>query len=130
RVAAMMLEHRESPVIDEWIAHAAAEPDRYMWAWEEEPRSIATGILDDLTYDWIGVVDPMISTGGWPVIVDDATLREANDLARSATGIDVDPTGSAGLAGMLECARRGGVPTYQERVAALFTGANRGSRQG
>jgi threonine dehydratase len=126
RVAALLVEHRQSPVVDQWLAHAAAEPDRYMWAWEEPPHSIASGILDDVTYDWIGIVEPMIRTGGWPVIVDDELLAEANALAMSATGIDVDPTGSAGLAGMMECARRANVPLYGERVAVLFTGVNRG----
>jgi threonine synthase len=126
RVAAILLEHRQSPVVDQWLAHAAAEPDRYMWAWEEPPHSIASGILDDVTYDWIGIVEPMIRTGGWPVIVDDELLAEANMLAMSATGIDVDPTGSAGLAGMMEGARRANVPLYGERVAVLFTGVNRG----
>ena len=28
-----------------------------MWAWEDEPRSTADGILDDETYDWLGVLD-------------------------------------------------------------------------
>jgi threonine synthase len=130
RVAALLHEHRDSAVVDQWIAHATAEPDRYMWAWEETPQSVATGILDDLTYDWIGVAEAMIRTGGWPVVVDETTLVQANEAARAATGIDVDITGSAGLAGLIECARaRGGgsnVPAYGERVAVLFTGVRRG----
>jgi threonine synthase len=125
RVARLLREHRTSPVIDEWLGHATAEPDRYMWAWEDEPRSVATGILDDVTYDWIGVVGPMIRTGGWPVIVDDQLLLQANEIGRAATGIDVDPTGSAGLAGMMESTRRAGAPSYGERVAVLFTGVRR-----
>jgi hypothetical protein len=72
------------------------------------------------------VVEAMVRTGGWPIVVDDQLLAEANQLARSATDIDVDPTGSAGLAGVIECARRVNVPTYGERVAVLFTGVNRG----
>jgi threonine synthase len=125
-VASLLHERRGAPVIGEWIAHAAAEPDRYMWAWEDEPRSVATGILDDVTYDWIGVAESMIRSGGWPVIVDDELLLRANELARKTTGIDVDPTGSAGLAGMMEAAQRAGVPSYGERVAVLFTGVRRG----
>jgi threonine synthase len=125
-IATTLREKRQSPVLDEWIAHASAEPDRYMWAWEDEPRSVATGILDDVTYDWVGVVEPMMRTGGWPVIVDDDLLLQANELARAGTGIDVDPTGSAGLAGMMESARRAGAPVYGERVAVLFTGVRRG----
>lgn len=125
-IATILRDRRQSPVVDEWLAHAAAEPDRYMWPWEDPPESVATGILDDVTYDWLGVVEPMIRTGGWPVIVDDRLLINANRVARTATGIDVDFTGSAGLAGMIECARHAGAPTYGERVAVLFTGVNRG----
>jgi threonine synthase len=125
-VAKVLREQRRSPVIDQWLAHASAEPDRYMWAWEDTPASVATGILDDVTYDWLGVVEPMIRTGGWPVIVDDRVLLDANRTARATTGVDVDVTGSAGLAGMIESVRRTGTPAYGERVLVLFTGVKRG----
>jgi threonine synthase len=95
-----------------------------MWPWEEEPRSVAKGILDDETYDWAAVVAGMLATDGSPVLVSDDTLMEANEMARESTGIDVGPTGSAGLAGVLELARRG-VLRPEERVAVLFTGTAR-----
>ena len=72
-----------------------------MWPWEQEPHSVAHGILDDETYDWLAVVEGMLATGGSPLVVGEQTLAHANALAREATGIDVDPTGSAGLAGLL-----------------------------
>ena len=53
-------------------------------------------------------------------MVDEETLSEANELGRSATGIDVDPTGTAGLAGLLEA----GAADNRE-VAVLFTGKRR-----
>jgi threonine synthase len=96
-----------------------------MWPWETEPASVATGILDDETYDWATVVAGMLATGGEPVLVAEETLREANDLARGATGIDVDHTGSSGLAGLLEISRRAPLEPEQ-RVAVLFTGVRRG----
>jgi threonine synthase len=95
-----------------------------MWPWEEEPRSIAHGILDDETYDWLAVVEGMIATGGHPVVVDEETLAGANTLAREATGIDVDHTGSAGLAGLL-AQRATGEIADDERIALLFTGVVR-----
>ena len=52
----------------------------YMWPWEEEPRSIATGILDDETYDWRAVVDGMLTTGGRPLVVTEERLARAHDL--------------------------------------------------
>jgi threonine synthase len=104
----------------EATAHRAA----YMWPWEEEPKSIATGILDDETYDWRAVVRGMLATGGRPVVVDEETLTKANDLATAATGIPVDPTGSSGLAGLLAL-RVKGVIGDDDRVAVLFTGVRR-----
>jgi threonine synthase len=101
---------------------AAARWDECMWPWEHEPRSVATGILDDETYDWVGVVAGMARTGGWPVVVDEDHLVEAHRLVRDVAGIDADPTGSASLAGLL--AVRGGIGDT-ERVAVLVTGVRR-----
>ena len=68
----------------------------FMWPWEDEPHSVAHGILDDETYDWLAVVEGMLATGGAPVVAGEDDAQPANELARDATGIDVDPTGSAG----------------------------------
>lgn len=106
------------------LAYAARHRSEFMWPWEEEPHSIAHGILDDETYDWFAVVRAMFDTGGSPIVVDEDTLAEANDLARSATGSDVDPTGSAGLAGLLHLVREGAVGPA-ETVGVLFTGVRR-----
>ncbi len=108
----------------EAMTWARTHRSEVMWPWEEEPRSVATGILDDETYDWAAVVAGMLATDGSPVLVDEEALVEANELARDATGIDVDPTGSAGLAGLLELSRRGGLRP-DERVGVLFTGVRR-----
>jgi threonine synthase len=105
------------------LALAARHRSAYMWPWESEPKSIATGILDDETYDWRAVVGAMLSTGGQPLVVSEDTLAEANDLA-GATGIPVDPTGSSGLAGLLDL-RRTGVVGPDERAGVLFTGVRR-----
>src|ERR1019366_2516353 len=108
------------------LALAARHRSAYMWPWESEPKSIATGILDDETYDWRAVVGAMLSTGGQPLVVSEDTLAEANDLA-GATGIPVDPTGSSGLAGLLDL-RRTGVVGRDERAGVLFTGVRRDCR--
>jgi threonine synthase len=125
-VAAFVHAHRQDGAVRDRLRRAAAEPEQFMWPWEETPRSVATGILDDVTYDWLAVTEHMFATGGWPVIVDDPTLLAANAVARDATGIDVDCTGTAGLAGAVAAARFDGVPQYDERVAVLFTGVRRG----
>ena len=120
------LAHRldtDAPTDDD-IAWAAQHRSAFMWPWETEPHSIATGILDDETYDWLAIVRGTLASRGWPVVVDEASLREANEIARATTGIDVDPTGSAGLAGLLELRRHGRVDS-DENVAVIFTGVRR-----
>ena len=106
------------------MAYARGHRSEFMWPWETEPTSVATGILDDETYDWAAVVAGMVATDGSPVVVSEGTLEEANALARETTGIDVDHTGSSGLAGLMELARRGEIGKH-ERVAVLFTGIRR-----
>ena len=91
-----------------------------MWAWTPTPSSAATGILDDETYDWAAVTEAMMTTGGHPVVVPEPVVIEACEAGRSATGINVSPTGSAGLAGLL-CDD----PPAEAKPAVLFTGAQR-----
>jgi threonine dehydratase len=106
------------------MADAAAHRSAFMWPWEAEPHSVAHGIIDDETYDWRACVEAMIESGGGPLVVAEATLEEANALAHATTGIDVDPTGSAGLAGLLDLVRTRAVGP-DEAVAVHFTGAVR-----
>ena len=105
------------------LSFATQHRSAFMWPWEEEPRSVAHGILDDETYDWLAVVKGMLETGGRPIVVDENLLNDANALAQS-TRIAVDHTGSAGLAGLLAL-RSAGEIRDDERVAVLFTGAVR-----
>jgi threonine synthase len=110
--------------LDEVIAAAAHHRSRYMWPWETEPRSVAHGILDDETYDWLAVVRAMLATGGRAVVVDEAPLVAANALAREVTGIDADETGTAGLAGLLALSLDG-VLRADESVAVVLSGVRR-----
>jgi threonine synthase len=87
---------------------------------------VAGGILDDETYDWLAVVGGMLRTNGRPVVVGEAALRAANRLAVRHTGINVDHTGSAGLAGAIELLRRGEIGP-DDHVAVIFTGIRRRS---
>jgi threonine dehydratase len=100
-------------------AEAARRWDECMEPWAEEPVSAASGILDDETYDWVGVADALAVSGGSPVVVPEAAVLEAHEIGRRTTGIDVDHTGTAGLAGLL--AVRDHVAD-DERVVVLFTG--------
>ncbi len=110
--------------VERALAAAARHRSDYMWPWETEPASIAIGILDDETYDWRAVVAAMLRTGGRPLVVTERRLAEANELAASS-GSPADPTGSAGLAGLLDL-REAGIIGPDDRVAVLFTGIRRG----
>ena len=109
--------------IDRALRSAATHRSAYMWPWESEPKSVATGILDDETYDWRAVVGGMLATGGQPLVVSESLLVEAHGLGAEA-GFHADPTGSSGLAGLIDLRHRGVVgPEHQ--VAVLFTGTER-----
>ena len=91
-----------------------------MTVWDD-PHSLADGILDDETYDWIGVVEGMRRSGGEPVVAPESQIIRAHSMAVDA-GFDVSPTGSAGLAGLLEVRDRVG---DDERVAVVMSGVAR-----
>jgi threonine synthase len=112
--------------IDAALAEAARHRSGYMWAWETEPHSIAHGILDDETYDWVATARGMLHSGGLAMVVDEETLARANDLGRRTTGIDADHTATAGLAGVMELVRQGEIGPG-ESVAVIFTGVRRPS---
>jgi threonine synthase len=127
--------HRAWALLQQWrgqaaastadaLRHAAAHRSAFMWPWEAVPHSVASGILDDETYDWLAVLRGMAATGGSAVVVDEATLRQANRWALETTGIAVSHTGSAGLAGLLQL-RRDGVIAAGARVGVLFSGVRR-----
>ncbi|HXH38421.1 MAG TPA: pyridoxal-phosphate dependent enzyme [Thermoanaerobaculia bacterium] len=101
-------------VLECGIEEAIGHRSRFMWPWETAPHSIATGILDDETYDWAAVLRGVLSTGGSVITVSEDELREANRIA----GDGVSATGSAGLAGALSRQR------MDESVGVLFTGAS------
>jgi threonine dehydratase len=102
--------------------NAGARWDDCMWPWEQVTPSLADGILDDETYDWVGVCNAMADSGGSPIVASESQIVEAYRLAHLTTSIDVSPTGSAGLAGVL--AMRDAIAD-DERVVVIFSGIRR-----
>ena len=58
-----------------------------MWPWETEPRSMAHGILDDETYDWLPVVTAMADGNGAPVIATEACGLQYSDATPGGLGL-------------------------------------------
>jgi threonine synthase len=123
-VAARLPADPSSEAVAEALAYAAHHRGDYMWPWETVPHSIAHGILDDETYDWLAVAGAMLATGGQAAVAGEDELAAANKLAVDLTGIPVDATGSSGLAGALQLRSLGAIGP-DDRVAVLFTGVRR-----
>jgi threonine synthase len=108
------------------VAAAGAHWSECMRVWgsdgEPEPHSAADGILDDETYDWLGITAALAATGGDVVVASEADVAEAHRLLTASTGIDATATGTAGLAGVL--AIRAGIDPG-ERVAVIASGVTR-----
>jgi len=102
--------------LDAALAHRSTA----MWPWEVEPASVATGILDDETYDWGELARAVLDSGGRALVASEEQLAGAHRLVHEHTTIDADHTGCAGLAGLAV-----DPPASGERVAVLLTGATR-----
>lgn len=100
------------------------EAEGYMWPWEDVGSSKATGILDDMTYDWVPVMDAMIESQGAAHVVPESLIEESQRLAASLTDIPADHTGTAGMAALLDPSVAEVARQY-DHVVVLFTGRRR-----
>ena len=108
--------------VDERLSLAEQHAEQLMTPWPD-PSSAATGILDDVTYDWLGVARALLLTGGSSVVAGEDDIESANQRVRTA-GYNADHTGSAGYAGLLAALRERTIaPT--DRTAVLITGVRR-----
>ncbi len=101
------------------LERGRANPEEFMWPWDQ-PSSAASGLLDYVTYDWLPLLEATIESGGTPLVVPETTLIETHEIATSVTGLNVSPTGVAGLAGLAEASVEDG-----SVVGVLFTGIDR-----
>lgn len=122
---------RWGPTFD--IEAALAPDQQFMTPWKD-PHSMATGILDDVTYDWVPLLQLTRERGGHPIVAPEALIEKAYRLVRtcfassgaavrsqgSSVPAAVSATGTAGFAGLLA-----EPPTDDGHVAVLFTGIDR-----
>jgi hypothetical protein len=90
------------------------------WA-DNLPESAADGILDDTTYDGFEIANAMLQSGGFPFTVSEHELIAAHKLVQEELTIDVSPTGTAAVAGVLALTHAGEIGP-SERVGFLLTG--------
>jgi threonine synthase len=108
---------------DAALAHAAGLRSQFMRPWEEPPHSVASGILDDETYDWLAILRGVAATGGSTVVVGEDTLQQANRPVHETSTIKPSHTGSARLVGLLQLQRRGVVAPGRARGRAAHRSA-------
>ena len=113
---------RRAQSLPDGIASAGTHWRECMWPWESEPTSIADGILDDETYDWLSIVQALAASHGTAVVAAESLVREAHALVRSTTGINASPTGTSGVAGLLAMRAEIG---NDENVVVLVSGVAR-----
>jgi len=89
--------------------------------WERPPETIATGLED--TYPWDGDMGlkALYETSGYGVVVSDEEIIEAMRLLAGLEGVFAEPSGAAGLAGLIRAVREGLV-SRDEVVVVLVTG--------
>ncbi|MCH9838039.1 PLP-dependent lyase/thiolase [bacterium] len=105
-------------------ANAASDWNTVMPPWSD-PVSLADGILDDETYDWISVIEALRTSDGATVVASERNIERAHALAHRA-GFDASPTGSAGLAGLLQVADAEAYPNgLDRRVGVVISGVAR-----
>ncbi|MFN3254893.1 MAG: PLP-dependent lyase/thiolase [Ilumatobacter sp.] len=98
--------------------------DELMVPWPD-PSSLADGILDDETYDWLGVVDVVRRSGGDVIVASEDSIAAAHRLAHDA-GFDASATGTAGLAGLVEIGgARSDAIGPDDQVAVVMSGITR-----
>jgi len=104
----------------EFDLDAAQQLDQtFMTPWDN-PTSFATGILDDITYDWIPLLHRTYTSGGHPIVAPEVEIKRAYTLAHEHTDVNVCSTGTAGFAGLLT-----EPAPASEHVVVLFTGIDR-----
>ena len=109
----------------EALSEAISNPPKYMKPWEN-PSSSATGILDDITYDWLPLVWDMLLGGnvGGPISANEEDIILAKKLVAEYTDISASATGTAGLAGLIGT-KEDNCISSDDSIVILLTGVDR-----
>lgn len=86
-----------------------------------DPKTVATGIADDVLFDAHTAIPAIRETDGRAVAVSDEEILEAERLIAVTEGIFCEPTGSVSVAGLKRLLDQGEIKGT-ERVCCLLTG--------
>lgn len=86
------------------------------------PKSVASGLLDPYPWDGDGVLEALRRTGGTAIAVSDDEIMRAVRLLASCEGIFAEPSGAAGLAGLIKVLELGLIER-DVTVVVLVTGS-------
>merc|ERR1719199_2187729 len=100
-------------------AEAKLNKPQFMFAWSN-PTSIASGILDDETYDWVQLVDGLHRTDGDVLLVNDDAVIKAKEKAETSFKVNACHTGSVGLASLMNRS-----PLSRRSSIAILSGLDR-----
>jgi len=89
--------------------------------WEKPPETIATGLEDTFPWDGDAALKAMYATNGYGVVVSDEEIIQAMKLLASLEGVFAEPSGAAGLAGLVKAVNEGLVDK-DETIVVLITG--------
>ncbi|ADI31853.1 threonine synthase [Staphylothermus hellenicus] len=106
------------PFVRAWMEKV--DPDKIR-PWEKPPKTIATGLEDTFPWDGDAGLRALYNTNGYGVVVSDEEILEAMKLLASLEGLFAEPSGAAGLAGLIKALEDGEVDR-DETVVVLVTG--------
>ena len=106
------------PFVRAWMERA--DPDKIR-PWEKPPETIATGLEDTFPWDGDAGLRALYKTNGYGVVVKDDEIVEAMKLLASLEGVFAEPSGAAGLAGLIKAIEDRQVDK-DETVVVLVTG--------
>ncbi|OYT38412.1 MAG: threonine synthase [Desulfurococcales archaeon ex4484_58] len=108
------------PFVRAWIEKKPAKPEA-IEPWPHPPETIATGLED--TYPWDGDygLKALYETNGYGVVVSDQEIIEAIKLLARYEGIFAEPSGAAGLAGLIKALEEKRIDRDEE-IVVLVTG--------
>nr|WP_245526504.1 threonine synthase [Desulfurococcus mucosus] len=106
------------PFVRAWMERA--DPLRIK-PWEKPPETIATGLEDTYPWDGDAGLRALYKTDGYGVVVSDRDIVEAMRMLAGLEGVFAEPSGAAGLAGLVKAVENGEVDR-DEVVVVLVTG--------